>query len=93
MGRVHQPTDMVQWDITHREGRLMSHVVEATYVNGILKLEQPLPFKDQEKVRVTVERLTAEGHSVMDIEPVSLGQVHHALSADDDLLGEMLEGR
>jgi hypothetical protein len=56
-------------------------------------LEQPLPFKDQEKVRVTVESLTAEGHSVMDIEPVSLGQVHHPLSADDDLLGEMLEGR
>ena len=71
----------------------MSHVVEATYENGVLKLEQPLPFKDQEKVRVTVESLTTQGHSIIDIEPVSLGQVHRALSADDDLLGEMLEGR
>ncbi len=71
----------------------MSHVVEATYENGVLKLEQPLPLKDQEKVRVTVESLTTEGHSVMDIETVSLGKVYHPLSADDDLLGEMLEGR
>ena len=71
----------------------MSHVVEATYENGVLKLEQPLPLKDQEKVRVTVESLTTEGHSVMDIEPISLGKVHRPLLADDDLLGEMLEGR
>ena len=54
-------------------------------------MEQPLPLKNQEKVRVTVERLTAQGHSVMEIEPISLGQVHHVLSADNDLLSEMLE--
>lgn len=71
----------------------MSHVVEAIYENGVLKLEQPLPFRDHEKVRVTVESLTPESHSVMDIEPVSLGKMHHPLPADDDLLGEMLEGR
>ena len=58
-----------------------------------MKLEQPLPLKDQEKVRVTVERLTAKGHSIMDIKPVSLDQVHHILSADDDLLGKMIEAR
>jgi len=29
-------------------------------------------------------------HSVLDIAPVSLGQVIRPLSADDDLLGEML---
>lgn len=71
----------------------MSHVVEATYENGVLKLEQPLPFKNQEKVLVTVESLTSEGHSIMDIEPVSLGEVHRPLLVDDNLLGEMLEGR
>lgn len=71
----------------------MSHVVEATYEKGVLKLAKPLPLKDQEKVRVTVESLTAQGHSVMDIEPISLGKVDHGLSSDDDLLGEMLEGR
>ena len=70
----------------------MSHVVEATYENGVLKLQQPLPLKDQEKVRVTVESLTTDDHSVMDIEPVSLGKVCRPLSADDDLLGERLEG-
>ena len=30
-------------------------VVEATYENGTLKLSQPLPLKEHEKVRVTVE--------------------------------------
>jgi predicted DNA-binding antitoxin AbrB/MazE fold protein len=63
----------------------MSHVVEATYENGALKLAKPLPLKDQEKVRGTVESLTTEDHSVMDIEPVSLGKVRRPLSADDDL--------
>ncbi len=71
----------------------MSHVVEAIYENGVLKLKQPLPFKDQEKLRVTVESLITEGHSVMDIEPVSLRTMYRPLLADDDLLGEMLEGR
>ncbi len=71
----------------------MSHVVEATYENGVLKLEHPLPLQEHEKVRVTVESLTTQRHSVMDIEPVSLGQIYHGWSSDDDLLGEMLEGR
>jgi predicted DNA-binding antitoxin AbrB/MazE fold protein len=71
----------------------MSHIVEAIYENGVLKLAKPLPLKDQEKVRVTVESITAQGHSVMDIEPISLGKVYHTLSSDDDLLGEMLEER
>jgi predicted DNA-binding antitoxin AbrB/MazE fold protein len=29
--------------------------VEATYENGVLKPSQPLPLKEREKVRVTVE--------------------------------------
>ena len=33
----------------------MTITVEATYENGILKLVEPLPLKDHEKVRVTVE--------------------------------------
>jgi predicted DNA-binding antitoxin AbrB/MazE fold protein len=36
----------------------MSHVVDATYENGLLKLDRPLPLKDREKVRVTVESLS-----------------------------------
>ncbi len=71
----------------------MSYVIEATYENGMLKLDRPLPLKDHEKVRVTVEGLDAGVHSVLDIPPVHLGAVLRPLSADDDLLGEMLEGR
>jgi predicted DNA-binding antitoxin AbrB/MazE fold protein len=71
----------------------MSHIVEATYENGVLKLEQSLPLNDREKVRVTIERLGRGGHSVLDIRPISLGQVLRPLSRDDDVLGEMLEGR
>jgi predicted DNA-binding antitoxin AbrB/MazE fold protein len=33
----------------------MSLTIEAIYENGVLKPAQPLPFKEQEKVRVTVE--------------------------------------
>jgi predicted DNA-binding antitoxin AbrB/MazE fold protein len=35
--------------------RGMSITVEAVYENGTLKLRHPLPFKEQERVRVTVE--------------------------------------
>jgi predicted DNA-binding antitoxin AbrB/MazE fold protein len=33
----------------------MTITVEATYENGTLKLVDPLPLKENEKVRVTVE--------------------------------------
>ena len=35
----------------------------------------------------------APGHRILDIQPVHLGAVLRPLTADDDLLGEMLEGR
>jgi predicted DNA-binding antitoxin AbrB/MazE fold protein len=34
----------------------MTITVEAVYENGMLKLEQPLPLKELEKVRVTVQQ-------------------------------------
>ena len=71
----------------------MSHVVDAIYENDVLKLAQPLPLKNREKVRVTVESLAPGRHSILDIPPVSVGEVLRPLAADDDLLGEMLEGR
>ena len=37
--------------------------------------------------------LQAPSHSVLDIKPVSLGGVLRPFSSEDDLLGEMLEGR
>jgi predicted DNA-binding antitoxin AbrB/MazE fold protein len=33
----------------------MAITVDAVYENGTLKLERPLPLKEHEKVRVTVE--------------------------------------
>ena len=53
----------------------MTHVVDAIYENDVLKLCHPLPLKDQEKVRITVESVTPSTHSVMDIAPVSIGKV------------------
>ena len=32
----------------------MTFIVEATYENGVLRLERPLPFKEREKVEVVV---------------------------------------
>lgn len=71
----------------------MTHVVDATYENGMLKLAHPLPLKDHQKVRVTVESSFPGSMSVLDIPPVSVGEVLRPLSSDDDLLGEMLEER
>ncbi len=36
----------------------MSLTVEAVYENGVLKLASPLPLRDHEKVRVTIEPKT-----------------------------------
>jgi len=37
----------------------MAITIEATYENGVLKPGQPLPFKEHEKVRVTLESKTS----------------------------------
>ena len=37
-----------------RKGQSMSITVEATYENGTLRLSQPLPLKEQERVQVTI---------------------------------------
>lgn len=46
----------------------MAITVEAIYENGALKLPQPLPLKEQEKVRVTVHTKTSpilEAYGIM----------------------------
>jgi predicted DNA-binding antitoxin AbrB/MazE fold protein len=46
----------------------MAITVEATYENGTLKLSQPLPLREQEKVQVTVHTQTStpvEGYGIM----------------------------
>lgn len=70
---------------------------------------ETLPTLDQEKLfaflalrlgqgqpalRTSTSSVLKEcGHSVLDIPAVHVGRVLRAPSADDDLLGEMLEGR
>ncbi len=81
------------YKILNTEHEVMRHVVEAIYENGILRPEQPLPLTNRERVRLVVERLDRGSHSVLDIPPVSLGEVIDPLQVEHDLLGEMLEGR
>jgi len=40
----------------HAEVFAMAITVEAVYENGVLKPAQPLPLREHEKVRVTVEQ-------------------------------------
>jgi hypothetical protein len=47
----------------------------------------------EESLRNGVQRPADRGHSVVDIAPVRLGSILQPPEADDDLLGEMLEGR
>jgi predicted DNA-binding antitoxin AbrB/MazE fold protein len=70
----------------------MSHVVDAIYENGVLKLEHPLPLKEREKVHVTVESLTGARHIILDIQPVRLGKIRPPLEAHDELLDECSKG-
>ena len=37
----------------------MSLEVEATYENGVLKLDEPLPFKEQERIVISVKSKTS----------------------------------
>ena len=63
-----------------------------------------LPAQEKrESVRFLLSRLGEQqsnaasaqpaSHSVLDIEPLSIGEILRPLGPDDDLLGEMLEGR
>jgi hypothetical protein len=64
------------------------------------------PQDQQELLRFLLQRLDAQeadgrfaarrppqAHSILDIEPVQIGRVLQPLTADDDLLEEMLDGR
>lgn len=61
---------------------------------GVVVLQdgQSLP-EGQEVTVFTLPESKVAGHSILDIPPISLGKALVPLTADDDLLGEMLEGR
>jgi hypothetical protein len=76
-------------------------------MHDLTKLEtaaSSLPIQEKrELVQFLVARLREEGvdtadlqmpsHSILDIQPVSVGAILRPPGRDDDLLGEMLEGR
>jgi hypothetical protein len=69
--------------------------------NGVVVLDEGVCLPEGQEVTVlakgvTPGRISDEGlrqHSILDIPTVSLGSVLRPLTLDDDLLGEMLEGR
>ena len=69
--------------------------------NGVVVLDNGVSLPEGQEVIVLAHGTvpgapSMEGtwpHSVLDIATVSLGSVLRPLTSDDDLLGEMLEGR
>jgi hypothetical protein len=62
--------------------------------NGVVVLEGGVRLPEGQQVMVLIPPATASpSHSVLNILPVSLGLVTVPLAKDDDLPGEMLEGR
>jgi len=72
-------------------------VIHGQAKNGVVVLPEGAPLVEGQAVTVFVPPpappVEARTHSILDIAPVSLGSVLHPLSSNDDLLGEMLEGR
>jgi hypothetical protein len=67
--------------------------------NGVVVLEHGLQLPEDVEVTVLAPVASihstsgSNGHSVLDIPAVSVGGVLRPFNSDDDLLGEMLEGR
>ncbi len=64
--------------------------------NGVIVLSEGVRLPEGQEVTVLAigkAQHAHETHSIMDIPPVSVGSVLRPMTADDDLLGEMLEGR
>jgi hypothetical protein len=62
--------------------------------NGVVVLDDGVRLPEGQEVTVLARPMEAsQGHSILDIPSVSVGAVLRPLTPDDDLLGEMLEGR
>lgn len=67
--------------------------------NGVVVLDEDVRLPEGQEVTVLASGsapATSPGsppHSLLDVPPISLGPVLHPLRGEDDLLGEMLEGR
>jgi hypothetical protein len=64
--------------------------------NGVIVLNNGVQLPEGQEVTVLIPApwpASAQPHSILDIAPVSLGVMLRPLTTEDDLLGEMLEGR
>jgi hypothetical protein len=64
--------------------------------NGVIVLNNGAQLPEGQDVTVLVPASSPavqQSHSILDIAPVSLGVLLRPLTTEDDLLGEMLEGR
>jgi hypothetical protein len=62
--------------------------------NGVVVLDDGIRLPEGQEVTVVAHTAEeAQRHSILDIQPVSVGAVLHPVTAEDDLLGEMLAGR
>jgi hypothetical protein len=69
--------------------------------DGVVVLDNDVSLPEGQEVTVMTHGIASysprkevsRSHSVLDIATVSLGSVLDSLASDDDLLGEMLEGR
>jgi hypothetical protein len=69
-------------------------VVRGHVQNGVVVLADGVRLPEGQEVTVLAPSPPgSKGHGILDIPPVSLGSVARPFTADEDLLGEMLEGR
>jgi hypothetical protein len=64
--------------------------------NGVVVLADGIRLPEGQEVTVLAAEQALkdrDAHGILDIPPVSLGTVLRPFTAEDDLLGEMLEGR
>jgi hypothetical protein len=85
-----------------REWRRLSMVSQGRVQNGVVVLDNGVRLPEGQEVTVLAPDTVPaswrmEGslpqlpHSILDIQPVSVGALLRPLTSDDDLLGEMLE--
>src|SRR5438270_580434 len=85
------PADKLQVGI-RRQGRSFM-VAQGRVQNGVVVLTDGVRLPEGQIVTVLAPPLpVSQAHSILDISPVSLGSVVRPFTADDDLLGELLEG-
>jgi hypothetical protein len=90
-------TDQARDDKLHRVIRRQRRsfmVARGRVQNGVVVLADGVRLPEGQEVTVLAPPPAgSKAHGILDIPPVSLGAVVHSITADDDLLGEMLESR